>query len=70
MDPDRRAHITVRRFSSFDEADRHDLEYWMQIPEAERVLQVWRLSRELWQLRGGFEDESAFSRSVESIRRS
>ena len=26
--------ITVRRFASAAEADRHDLEFWLQIPEA------------------------------------
>jgi hypothetical protein len=44
----RTARIVTRRFASSQEADRHDLEFWMQIPESERVLQVWRLSQELW----------------------
>ncbi len=39
--------ITVKRYASAAEADRHDLEYWMQMPDAERVLQVWRLSQDL-----------------------
>src|SRR3712207_6881774 len=43
---DRARRIVTRRFQSSAEADRHDLEYWIQIPERERVLQVWRLSRE------------------------
>ncbi len=36
--------MTSRRFASHAEADAADLAYWMAIPEAERVLQVWRLS--------------------------
>jgi hypothetical protein len=31
---------SVRRYDSMAEADRHDLEFWMQVPEAERVLEV------------------------------
>jgi hypothetical protein len=50
--------MTVRRFSSSAEADRHDAEFWRLIPEAERVLQAWRLSQEIWQLRGDSPDES------------
>jgi hypothetical protein len=51
-DPGTRAErIVTRRFDSSQDADRHDLEFWMQIPEAERILQVWRLSQELWRLR-------------------
>ena len=65
----RRSRATVRRYASAAEADRHDLEFWMQIPDAERVLQVWRLSQELWRLRGDLPDESGFSRSVARVRR-
>jgi hypothetical protein len=61
--------ITVRRYSSATEADRHDLEYWMQIPDAERILQVWRLSQETWRLRGDLPHESGLCRSVARIRR-
>jgi hypothetical protein len=32
----RAGRVTVRRFASAAEADRHDLEYWMQVPEAAR----------------------------------
>src|SRR2546426_9443659 len=50
--------MTVRRFASSAEADRHDLEFWHQIPERERVIQAWRLSQEGWRLRGDLPDES------------
>ncbi|HSK08107.1 MAG TPA: hypothetical protein VK911_00905, partial [Vicinamibacterales bacterium] len=65
----RAAPVTVRRFASAAEADRHDLEYWLSLPPAERVLQVWRLSVELWRLRGEFRDEPGLCRSVASVRR-
>jgi hypothetical protein len=64
-----RRELTVRRFDSNADADRHDLEYWRQIPEAERVLQAWRLSEELWRLRGDFPDEPGLCRSVARVHR-
>ena len=67
--PGKRRDVTVRRFTSPSEADRHDLEYWQRIPDAERILEVWRLSRELWQLRGEWNDEPGLCRSVASDRR-
>ena len=65
----RRARITVRRYSSAAEADQHDLEFWMQLPDAERILQVWRLSQEIWRLRGDLPDEPGLCRSVARVRR-
>jgi hypothetical protein len=65
----RAGRISVRRFASATEADRHDLEFWSKIPEHERVMHVWKLSQELWRLRGDLPDESRLSRSVESVRR-
>jgi hypothetical protein len=72
MDPaaaSRAARMIVRRFASAPEADRHDLEYWQSIPASERLLQVWRLSVELWRWRGEFHDERGLCRSVASVRR-
>jgi hypothetical protein len=72
MAPDRqrsrRETLTVRRFASSAEADRHDLEFWRSIPDAERILQVWRLSREQWRL-ANLPDESGLCRSVAGLRR-
>ena len=64
-----RQRLSVRRFSSAAEADLHDLEFWMQIPEDERPLQVWRLSLEQWQLAGHPPHEPRLHRSVTSVRR-
>jgi hypothetical protein len=65
---DRAARLSVRRYSSTAEADRDDLRYWQQIPEAERVLQAWRLSVEQWRLRGE-PHEPGLCRSVAHVRR-
>jgi hypothetical protein len=48
----RRSRITIRRDTNAAEADRHDLEFWMQMSDAERVIHAWRLSEEIWRLRG------------------
>jgi hypothetical protein len=61
--------VTVRRFASFEEADRHELEYWAQLTDEARVLQAWILSRDLWRLRGDQDDEPRLRRSVASVRR-
>jgi hypothetical protein len=66
---DRSARLTTRRFESSAEADGHDLEFWLQIPERERVMRVWRLSQELWRLRGELRDEPGLCRSIARIHR-
>ena len=65
----RAARITVRRFASAAEADRHDLEFWQQMSPDERVRHVWRLSQELWRLRGEYRDEPGLCRSVARLHR-
>lgn len=61
--------MTVQRFSSNAEADRHDLAYWQAFPVEERIAMVWRLSLEQWQIATGERYEPGLHRSVESIRR-
>ncbi|MCL4814602.1 MAG: hypothetical protein KJ061_19110 [Vicinamibacteraceae bacterium] len=61
--------VTVRRFSSNAEADRHDLDYWKQIPPADRVRLAWTLSVEQWQLAGRQPDEPGLCRSVARVHR-
>jgi len=61
--------VTVKRYRSAAEADRDDLQYWQQLSEGERVLQVWRLSVEQWTLRGEPPDEPGLCRSVARIHR-
>jgi hypothetical protein len=61
--------VTVKRYRSAADADRDDLQYWLQLSDAERVLQVWRLSLEQWTLRGELSDERGLRRSVARIHR-
>lgn len=61
--------VTTRRFESAAEADRHDLEFCQQIPAADRLLYVWQLSLEQWQLAGGSPHEPGLCRSVASLHR-
>ena len=65
----RASRMTVRRFASSADADRHDLEFWAQIPEADRIREVWRLSQELWRLRDDLPDEPGLCRSVARVHR-
>ncbi len=48
------------------QADDHD--FWKAIPPEERVLEAWRLSEELWRLKGEFPDEPGLCRTVELLR--
>jgi hypothetical protein len=66
---ERRARMTVRRYESAAAADRDDLAFWMQMSEADRVLHAWRLSQELWRLRGETPDEPGLCRSVARVHR-
>jgi len=63
-----RRRVTARRFSSNAEADRHDAEFWRQMPAHERVLLAWQLSVEQFELLGR-PDEPGLRRSVASVRR-
>jgi len=69
-DPARRgSRVTGRRFPSNADADRHDPEFWGQLPADQRVLLVWQLSVEQWQILGRGPYEPGLCRSVTSIRR-
>jgi hypothetical protein len=64
-----RSDITVRKFTSHEEADKADLAYWLQLSPAERVLLVWRLSVDQYQLRGDPPYEPGLHRSVTRVYR-
>jgi len=68
-DRERRARASVRRYESAAEADRDDLAFWMKMSDSDRILQVWRLSQEMWRLRGDTTDEPGLCRSVARLRR-
>ncbi|HEY6508305.1 MAG TPA: hypothetical protein VIY56_09850 [Vicinamibacterales bacterium] len=61
--------MTVQRFASSAEADRHDLVYWQAIPVEDRIELVWQLSLEQWQLATGKPYEPGRHRSVVTIHR-
>ena len=61
--------MTVRRYPSSREADAADLPYWQQLTDAERVLHAWRLSVELWRLKGELPDEPGLCRSIARVHR-
>jgi hypothetical protein len=63
------ARLTVRRFATNADADRHDAEYWRSLPHAERVLLAWRLSEEQWALRGEPTHEPGLRRPVTRLPR-
>jgi hypothetical protein len=65
----RTSRMTVRRYATAAEADRDDVLFWRQMPDAERVVHAWRLSQELWRLRGELPDEPGLCRSVARVRR-
>jgi hypothetical protein len=59
-----RPHITVRICRSPEEEAAADTEFWRALSPAERIEETWRLSEELWRLRGEFNDEPGLCRSV------
>ena len=61
--------ITVRRFTSNAEAERHDAEYWRRLRPDDRVRLAWQLSLEQWELLGRKPDEPGLCRSVASVHR-
>jgi hypothetical protein len=66
---ERSARMVVRVYRSHAEQERDDAAYWSSIPAAERVLETWRLSEELWRLAGQYPDESGLRRSPARLYR-
>ena len=52
MDPDRSRRVTIKRARFGEEDERLDREFWARMSSEERVLETWRLSLELWELKG------------------
>jgi hypothetical protein len=65
----RRGRVTVRRALLGEEDARIDREFWDQIPPDERVLETWRLSLELWEMKGWKVGEPGLCRSVARVIR-
>jgi hypothetical protein len=66
---ERARRMTIRRYASSREADADDLAYWRQMSDADRVLETWRLSVELWRLKGELPNEPGLCRSVARVHR-
>jgi hypothetical protein len=66
---ERRHRIRARVYPTLAAHDREDAAYWAALPVAERVLQVWTLSKAQYRLRGEFPDESGLPRSVARVHR-
>jgi hypothetical protein len=64
------ARITgTRKLRMGAESERADREFWLAMSPEERVLETWRLSLELWELKGWETGEPGLCRSVASVVR-
>ncbi len=61
--------ITTRVFRRRAEHEAADAAYWRALSPEERVNLAWRLSEELWRLRGEFPDEPGILRTVARVIR-
>ena len=59
----RRKHAVASLHRSLEAADRADRSFWRALAPEERVLEVWRLSEELWSIAKGEADEPGLCRS-------
>lgn len=69
MSTEERRKMSVRICRTQAELEAADREFWQAIPPDERVLETWRLSEELWRLKGEYKDEPGLYRSIASVRR-
>jgi hypothetical protein len=69
MLPARAQHITVRKARLGPENDRLDREFWASLPPDERVEETWRLTLELWELKGWDPGEPGVRRPVVRVVR-
>lgn len=59
--------VTVRLYRTVAEHEADDRDFWKAIPPEDRVLETWRLSEELWRLKGEFNDEPGLSRLLRAF---
>ncbi len=69
MAGDRAQRMTIRKATLGPEDDRLDREFWASIPPAERVEEAWRLTLELWELKGWDPGEPGLCRTVARVVR-
>lgn len=61
--------ISVRRLRMGAEDEGADREYWRRLRPEERVLESWRITCELWELKGWDIGEPGLCRSVARVVR-
>lgn len=64
-----RKRIRVRKFQTAQEEQAADHEWWQRLSPEERLIETWRLSEELWRMKGEFNDEPGLCRSVARVSR-
>jgi hypothetical protein len=55
---------TIRKFSSFEEVKDDEYRYWQSVPPAERIEAAFRLSVDVYRMKGIEPDGSALKRSL------
>lgn len=60
---------SVRKLRLGEESDLADREFWAALTPAARILETWRLSVELWQLKGWNPDEPGLHRTIARVIR-
>ncbi|MBI2563809.1 MAG: hypothetical protein HYW08_15780 [candidate division NC10 bacterium] len=64
-----RREITARKITRRGPDDEIDLEFWARVTPNERFAEAWRLSEEIWRLKGWDPGEPGLSRSVARLIR-
>lgn len=65
----RTRNVTIRRVRVGAEEERADREFWHRLTPEERVLESWRITCELWELKGWDLGEPGLHRSVARVVR-
>jgi hypothetical protein len=61
--------MTARKTTLRELDDRFDVEFWSSISPEDRLIEAWRLSEEIWRLKGWDPGESGLSRAVTRVVR-
>jgi hypothetical protein len=61
--------VVARKTTYRELDDRFDLEFWDRLSRDERFAEAWRLSAEIWSLKGLDPGEPGLSRSVARLLR-
>lgn len=64
-----RREITARKITRHGPDDQIDPEFWARVTPDERFAEAWRLSGEIWRLKGRDPGELGLSRSIAHLIR-